>query len=134
MYDQNKSSIPRFVGTPKPLKNKIITEEVTKKTQSVNNNTAAENDKIPIELLKYGPETLFEEKYNNLNTVSWVLLPTLKLEKARRPIKKLKPLNLLNSLRRTLSINKINRVKPKINENISEIRAVYQGKPKQCCI
>ena len=130
MYDQNKSSIPRFVGTPKPLKNKIITEEVTKKTQ----NTAAGNDKIPIELLKYGPETLLEEKYNNLNTVSWVLLPILKLEKAKRPIKKLKPLNLLNSLRRTLSINKVNRVKPKINENISEIRAVYQGKPKQCCI
>ena len=43
------------------MKNKIITEEVAKKTQSVNNSTAARNNKIPLKLLKllkYVPDTL----------------------------------------------------------------------------
>ena len=65
---KNKSSIPRFLGEPKPLKNKIKTREVRKVKQRINENKEAGDDEMLTEPLKYPLEALLKELGNNLNT------------------------------------------------------------------
>lgn len=65
---KNKSSIPRFLGEPKPLKNKIKTREARKVKQRINENKEAGDDEMLTEPLKYPLEALLKELGNNLNT------------------------------------------------------------------
>ena len=105
----------------------------------MNNNKAAGDDEIPTELLKYGTESLHEEIANNLSNVlekhedeinfgQSVLLQTQKPNKDKGPTKHLRLLNLLNSIRKTLSMITLKRIKTKIDAYISQSHAAYREK------
>ena len=138
-YDPNKKPVEKFTGQTRQLNNRITEEEVRQVTRRMNNNKAAGNDQIPTELLKYGPAILHKETANclnkaleqhedNLDLGTSILLPTQKPKKKEGPTKNLRPLNLLNSIRKTLSMITLNRIKPKINQYLSQSQAAYREK------
>lgn len=128
--------IPRFKGEPTPLK-KITREEVKNAARRMNNNKATGDDDIQLELLKYAPDILYDEIANNLNNVLEthtddidiglsVLLPIQKPNKDIGPPKSLRPLNLLNAIRKILSLVTLQRIKAKADGYLSQSQAAYR--------
>ena len=105
----------------------------------MNNNKSPGEDQIQLELIKYGPENLCQaiadninnELENNTNEINFgqsVLLPIHKPNKDHGPPKNLRPLNLLNSIRKILSVVTLNRIKPKVEGYLSDSQAAYRNK------
>ena len=136
-YDASKVNVEKYIGEPKPLNKRITPDEVTEVTKRLNNNKAAGNDGIPGELYKYAPPELHKiiseslndalENHNNeINFGLSVLLPTPKPKKDPGPAKHLRPLNLLQMIRKTLSLITLNRINHKVNNYLSASQAAYR--------
>ena len=103
----------------------------------MNNNKATREDGIPAELLKYDQDTLmkdiarvlnsiFEEHNDVINVGRSILQPILKPGKPEGPRKNLRPINLLNVIRKVLSLITLNRIKEKVNEHVKHTQAAYR--------
>ena len=136
-YNPEVDEIQPFIGDPRPLENKITRDEVKAATKAMNNNKAMGDDGIPLELLKYGPDELADSIANILNTVlethnseiqfgQSILLPMLKPKKTPGPVKHLRPLNLLTSIRKTLSNITLNRIKGTVDNYLAQSQAAYR--------
>ena len=136
-YDPQIKEIEPFIGEPKPLGNKITQEEVRKAVKRTINNKATGDDGLQLELIKYGPDILFEEISNNLNHVLEnhsmeinfglsILLPMPKPNKPQGPTKNLRPLNLLEAIRKILSLVTLNRIKSKVENYLSKSQSAYR--------
>ncbi|XP_029653893.1 uncharacterized protein LOC115227112 [Octopus sinensis] len=105
-FNANTEQISPFSGPARRLKNTISLKEVTKAVSRLKN--------INAELLKYGPESLLCNITNILNDMfatndslplgSGVLIPIQKPNKPLGPVENLRPVILLNSLRKVLSL------------------------------
>ena len=133
-FTGNEPSLDPFSGTPRPLNTPISTEEVCSALRKLKNNRACGPDYIPNELLKYaGPlfSTHFASIINEcFETHTYIdaigesiLTPLQKPGKPAGPPKNLRPLNLLNGIRKVLSIISLNRIQDLVNH--------YTG-PWQC--
>ena len=115
LHDASKINIRRFIGNPKHLNNRITIEEIKNVLNSSNNNKTADSDEIQMELIKYSTEYILIEICNNLNKIlenhvneinlgHSILLPNQKPNKEKGPPKNIRPLNLLNTIRKILSM------------------------------
>ena len=137
-YDPTKREIERYIGEPKPLQKSITKEEVKKAVSKASNNKATGEDGIAIELIKYGPENLsdavasslnevIEKQSENVNIGQSILLPIPKPKKIQGPTKNLRPLNLLNTIRKILSSITLNGIKDKADGYLSRSEAAYRN-------
>ncbi len=125
-------SIPSFSASP--LNSPITVDEVDAALRRLNNGKACGSDDIPAELLKYGRTVLASPIANLINTSfvqgqqlsalgQGILIP---LQKPGKPIglcSSLRPIVLLNTIRKTLSNIVLNRIYDKVDE----ILMVYQS-------
>ena len=128
--DRDQDVIPPFQGAAKPQRNKITAEEVRKSFNSSRNNKAPVEDNINGELLKQGTPLLDKtiadiyntasEKHEDLDINEGVLTAIQKPGKKKGPPGNLRPITMLNSLRKALSIVTLNRIRLQVEENLSK--------------
>ncbi|KAK3795294.1 hypothetical protein RRG08_004450 [Elysia crispata] len=133
---KNVEEITPFEGEPKPLKNPITPEEVRKSFNSLSNNKAPGEDQIHAELLKYGTPLLDQtiadifnttfSKHENLDINTGVLIAIQKPGKKKGPPNNLRPITLLKSLRKALSIITLNRIRPFVEEYLSKSQSGFR--------
>ena len=133
-FTGNEPPLEPFIGPAKPLNTPITDKEVLSALTKLKNNRACGPDDIPNELLKYAGE-LFASNFASIinecfetNTYikaigESILTPLQKPGKPKGPPKSLRPLNLLNGVRKILSIIALTRTQNQINN--------YTG-PWQC--
>ena len=109
--DETAGEITPFEGEPKPLKNPITPEEVRKSFNSLSNNKATGEDQIHAELLKVP-----FSKQENLDINTGVLIANRKPGKKKGSLNNLRPITLLKSLRKALTIITLNRIRPFVEE------------------
>ena len=137
-YDETKPMITSHVGDPQPLARKIEPSEIKNAVKRASNNKAPGEDEIQIDLIKYAPENVFVEIANILNEAietrnstielgKSILMPIPKPGKAEGPPKHLRPLNLLNCIRKILSTVTLNRIRKKVDGYISHTQAAYRN-------
>ena len=108
----------------------ITTKEVTKAVQKMANNKAPGKDNINLEVIKYTPEEVHQEISKILNGIfetnneeiklgTGVLLPLPKPKKTQEPMKNLRPMILLEAIRKIISKIFKNRTEDKINRYLS---------------
>ena len=136
----NKSNVnllEKFTTPPKKLDKRITTEEVISAVKMMANNKAPGKDNINIELIKYAPKKLqkeisdilnsiFENNINEIKLGTGILLPIPKRNKTQGPVKNLRPITLLEVLRKILSKIFMNRTGDKINSYLSESQSAYR--------
>ena len=117
-----------FEGNPRPLSNPIKTAEIIACINKLNNNRAAGPDNVNGELLKYGSEKLADslkdiinatfERHSDLDLGTGTLVPIPKPNKPRA-VQNLRPIVLLSTLRKALSLIVLHRISNKIDEFLS---------------
>ena len=135
---QNKDlpNITSFQGPPKKLNKPITPEEVRKSLESLKNNRAPGEDEISGELPKYGTPTLhgcianfldrvFEE-HESLKINSGEFIALQKPDKPKGPPKNLRPITLLNTIRKALSIITLHRIRPCTEEYLSHSQSGFR--------
>ena len=119
-----------FQGEARPLNQKIRKDEAIGAAMKIGNNKAAAEDGIANEMITYGPEELHQEMANTvnetfqthegqLNTGESVLIPIPKPNMQRGPLQNLRPINLLNAIRKLLSNITLGRLQEKADNYIS---------------
>ena len=135
---QNKdlASIASFQGIPRKLNKPFTSEEVRKSLESLKNNRAPGGDEISGELLKYGTPLLHKsianilnrvfEEHETININSGELIAIPKPGKPKGPPKNLRPITLLNTIRKALSIITLHRIRPNIEEYLSHSQSGFR--------
>ncbi|GFR67696.1 retrovirus-related Pol polyprotein LINE-1 [Elysia marginata] len=128
--------ISPFQGEPKPLEKPIKPEEVRKSFNSLSNNKAPGEDEIHAELLKYGTPLLDQtiadifnttfKKHEKIDINGGVLIAIQKPRKKKGPPNNLRPITLLNSLRKALSVITLNRVRPDVERYLSNSQSGFR--------
>ena len=119
----------------KPLNKPISGTEVTKIVHTMSNNKAYVN--IPVELIKYAPTNVHNkiaeilnnvfEKHIDVDTGSATLIALQKPHpKKKGPVKNLRPINLLPSIRKILSKLALRRAETGIEGYLSNTQAAYR--------
>lgn len=108
MVDTQEELAP-FDGPPRPLDKRITVEEVKVNAKKLKNNRAADHKQITAELVKYGPDELYEmimtvlnnifEKHEDVDTGSGILTPTNKPNKPKSLVTNLRETTLLPMIR-----------------------------------
>ena len=133
-FTGNEPPLNPFNGPARPLNTPITDKEVLSALTKLKNNRACGPDDIPNELLKYAGEhfasnfaTIINECFETNTYIKAIgesiLTPLQKPGKPKGPPNSLRPLNLLNGVRKILSIIALTRTQDQINN--------YTG-PWQC--
>ena len=104
--------------------------------RKLHNNRSAGYDNISAELIKYGPENLHNilptiineafEKHADIETGIGILVPLQKPGKVKGPVKNLRPIVLLPIIRKVLSNIVLERIRPKVEDFLSESQSAYR--------
>ena len=121
----NQGHVSKFKTDAKKLRKPITTEEVTQAVSKMSNNKAPGKDEIHVEMVNYGPKELHSEIATLLNSIfehnnatkmgTGILLPIPKPNKAQGKAKNLRPITLLETIRKILSkifMNRRHKSKP----------------------
>ena len=118
--------IEPFAGPPRRLNRELTPREIEKSLKLLNNNRAAGGDDIAGELLKYGAEELSPdiaeifnntfETHQNLEINNGVMITLQKPGKQKGPVKNLRPVTLLDTIRKSLSLTVLERIRPKVEK------------------
>ena len=121
--------IEPFEGIPRPLDCPITQHEAAHSFRRLKNGRACGPDELPAELLKYsGPATakLISSILNNvfethqgIEVGKGTLIPLQKPGKPKGPTANLRPIILLPSLRKSLSLVILNRIRPGVEKYLS---------------
>ncbi len=121
-----KQGLSAFTGEPRPLNEPITESEVQHAMNRLNNNRASGSDELPGELLKYGSNVIAKPIANIFNraiTDQQTLFQIghgiiILLPKPGKPVgamTSLRPIVLLNALRKTLSLIVLSRIADKVD-------------------
>ncbi|GFR75486.1 retrovirus-related Pol polyprotein LINE-1 [Elysia marginata] len=134
--DVSIENIDAFQGPPKALDKPITAGEVRKSLDRLKNNTASGQDGISAELLKYGTKALDEqlavtfndtfEKHQDPNIYVGELIAIPKPGKPKGPPKNLRPITLLNTIQKALSIITLNRIRPQVEKYLSPSQSGFR--------
>ena len=133
-HKENINHIKKFITKAKRLNRKITAKEVKTAVWKMN---SVESVKISVELVKYTPEEIHKEISNILNGIyerngtriklrTDILLPLQKLKETQGPVKNLRPITLLEVIRKILSKMFMNRTEDKINKHLSQSQSAYR--------
>ena len=135
----NKSEerqIQPFTGNPEPLQNPITPDEIRNSFEKLNNNKAHGEDGIPGGLLKYGSFTLditvaniineMFAKHQPLDINGGILITLQKPGKPKGPTQNLRPITLLNTIRKALSTIVLNRIRPLVEDYLSKSQSGFR--------
>ena len=133
----NINEISKFNTPPKKLRKEITMDEVKKAISTMANNKAPGKDGLPVELIKYAPGQIHKEiseilnnifRYNdeNVKMGTGILLPLPKPGKTKGPVKNLRPITLLEVIRKILSKILMNRIDDKIDAYLSKNQSAYR--------
>ena len=121
--------IQPFTGKPRALTKQITSEEIYKNFKKLNNNRATGEDGIPGELLKYSPKEVHEYvakmindmfiTHETLNINNGNVITLEKPGKPKGPRKNLRPVTLLNTIRKAISLCTLYRSREKIEKYLS---------------
>lgn len=136
-WNDQHEMVNRFEGPPRPLNKPISKEEVEKALNRMKNNKAPGEDHIPAELLKHSSEAVkqkISEIFNeilrthqeDINIGKSNLIPIQKQGKEEGPVKNLRPINLLNTIRKLFSLTTLNRIQPKVDQYLSQSQSAYR--------
>lgn len=136
LSDSSRSSFSPFTGPPSPLSTPITVDEVEKAIKRMKNCKAPGPDEIRAELYKYSGRECASHIANILNDVfvknmpidtnTGVLCPLQKPGKAKGPCSNLRPVVLLNVVRKVLSIITLNRLSPKLDPFIGQYQSGFR--------
>ena len=125
-----------WIGDPRPLRHPIHPAEVTDATTRLSNGRAAGIDGTPGELYKYGGahlHTHIAATFNSIFTTHQTVQALgqgilITINKPGKPhiINNTRPLTLLTSLRKILSLILLNRIYPKVDKYISISQSAYR--------
>ena len=101
------------------------------------NSKAPGKDNINVELIKYEPEEIYWEIANIMNGIyerndtgiklgTGILLPLQKPRKTQGPVKNLRPITLLQVIRKIPSKIFMDRTEDKINKHLSQLQSAYR--------
>ena len=130
---QNQIFIP-----PCKMEKPFTTEEVEKAVRKLKNNKSAGSDEIQAELLKNSPKIIFQniaDIYNKLATTGiypeeikkGILIPLQKSGKPKGKTENMRPIILLNLIRKILAIIMMDRLYSKIDNEIPISQAAYRS-------
>ena len=131
---ENINHIKTFITGAKRLKRKITAKEVKTAVWKMTNNKAPGKDNINVELIKYAPEEIYKEILNRIyerndtgiKLGTGILLPLQKPKKTQGPVKKHRPITLLERIRKILSKIFMDRTEDKINKHLSQSQSAYR--------
>ena len=135
-HQQDTNTIDPFRGQARKLSKEITPAEVTKSLHRLNNNRAAGSDEIPGELLKYGAnqlslpiskiinEVFTMHKPLEINNAIMITLP--KPGKTKGPVKHLRPVMLLETMRKSISLIVLDRIRPRVEEYLSDSQSGFR--------
>ncbi|GFR77625.1 retrovirus-related Pol polyprotein LINE-1, partial [Elysia marginata] len=134
--DVSIENIDAFQGPPKALDKPITAGEVRKSLDRLKNNRASGQDGISAKLLKYGTKALDEqlaiifndtfEKHQDPNIKVGELIAIPKPGKPKGPPKNLRPITLLNTIRKALSIITFHRIRPQVEKYLSPSQSGFR--------
>ena len=135
-HDSDQGRIPNFIGDPRPLQKPISAREVREAFNALNNNKAPGEDGIYSELLKYGTPELDQaianvfnaafENHEDLEINTGLLIPIQKPDKPKGPPNNLRPITLLNTIRKALSTITLKRIRPQIETYLSPSQSGFR--------
>jgi len=122
---------------PSKMNKPFTAEEIETAVKCLKNNKSPGIDNINAELLKYGPNELHDEIANIFNQIAetgevpteiqqGILIPIPKPGKPAGPPGNLRPIILLSTIRKILSICMITRIHDKLNSVIPNSQAAYR--------
>ena len=130
------TDISPFQGQPRPLQTPITSSEIAGCLGKLNNGRAAGDDSIPTELMKYASDALAPvltsifngmfEQHEVVDIGSGSLIPLQKPNKPLGPPSNLRPIVLLNTLRKTLSLLTLARVRPKVDQYLAQTHSGFR--------
>ena len=119
-----------------PLDNPIVPGEVAKAARRLKNNKAAGPDHLPAELFKYAPADLHShlatlynrsiEEGQHMTMGEGVLIPIQKSGKPKGPASSLRPIVLLNVVRKLLSLIVLSRINGKVQKYVSSAQSGFR--------
>ena len=134
--DETIQTVEPFERQPQKLDFPITKEEVMSSIRKLHNNRSAGYDNFSAELIKYGPENLHDilptiineafEKHADIETGIGILVPLQKPGKVKGPVKNLRPVVLLPIIRKVLSNIVLERIRPKVEDFLSESQSAYR--------
>ena len=138
-WKEKNESIKAFEGKQRPLNVPISKDEVEKAIRKLKNNKASGEDRITGKLIKYALDIvkeklghtcnkIFENHCDEINKGQSNLLTPQKPNKEKEPLKNLRPINLLNTSRKTLSTITLKIIKEKVELYLSASQAAYNPK------
>ncbi|GFR89371.1 very-long-chain enoyl-CoA reductase [Elysia marginata] len=134
--DDNIHDAEPYFGQPRKLKSPITEKEVRASINNLNNGRAPGSDNISGEFLKFAPHFIDNkiakilnqtfERHEDLNINEGLLIALPKPGKPKGPLQNLRPITLLNSIRKVLSTIVLNRIRPKIETYISHSQSGFR--------
>ncbi|GFO30550.1 LINE-1 reverse transcriptase homolog [Plakobranchus ocellatus] len=131
--DEDYEDIEPFKGEPRPLSKIITSNEVRECINKLNNGRAPGKDNICNEYLKHALPVIDEQIANIFNKtfeshehlgINEGLLITI--PKPKGPPSNLRPITLLNSVRKVLSSIALNRIRPRVEKYISNSQSGFR--------
>jgi len=139
-YNQrNVPAVPSpWIGEARPLDNPITAEEIHAASKKLNNGRATGIDQISAEFIKYAPNQLHQSLANIINDIftththldalgAGILIPLNKPGKPKKAANT-RPITLLNSIRKTLSLVLLERIYPAIDNFVSQGQSGFRRK------
>ena len=118
------------------MSNPITTDEVKKSVATLSNGKAPGYDNITVELIKYGPDCLYQhiqrvlvdcvENGTDIECGKGMLAPIPKPGKPKGPVTNLRPVTLLPIIRKILSNIVHTRIKPSLKQYLSPSQSAYR--------
>ncbi|GFR59623.1 LINE-1 retrotransposable element ORF2 protein [Elysia marginata] len=133
---ETATEIEAFTGSPRKQHQPITIEEVKKSFDNLNNNRAPGEGGIHAELLKYGTQEPNKqiakilnqtfERHENLDINAGELIAIPKPGKPKGPPKNLRPITLLNTIRKVLSKITLERIRPHVEQYLSHSQSGFR--------
>ncbi|GFR72839.1 RNA-directed DNA polymerase from mobile element jockey [Elysia marginata] len=134
--DDNIHDIEPYFGQPRKLKSPITEKEVRASINNLKKGRAPGSDNISGEFLKFAPHLIDNkiaeilnqtfERHEDLNINESLLMALPKPGKPKGPPQNLRPITLLNSIRKVLSTIVLNRIRPKTETYISHSQSGFR--------